>query len=75
MWFLVSLLLATGNANILPVQVKHESDKITETKNENRVQILIFNIVQKQKTKKGNGNLKSVIQSCGKKEIEVVSSM
>ena len=28
--------LATGSANVLPVQVKYESDIITETANENR---------------------------------------
>ena len=73
MWFLVSLLLATGSANILPVQVKYEREYIKETKIE--VQIPIFNIVKKRKTKKGSDNLKSVNQSCGKTKITVVSSM
>ena len=34
-------------------------------------QIPIFNIVQKRKTKKGNDNLKSVVQSCGETKHEI----
>ena len=47
-----SLLLAKGSANILPVQVKHESDIITETKNENRRSNSDFQYRTKEKDEK-----------------------
>ena len=69
MWFPASLLLPTGSTNILPVQVKYESDNITETKNENRSWNPDFQYRTK-KAKKGNDNLKSVVQSSGKMKSE-----
>ena len=47
-------LLATGSANIRPVQVKYESENITETINENRSSNSDFQYRTKTKDEKGN---------------------
>ena len=44
----LSFLLKAGNANILPVIVKYESNKNTATKNENRSSNSVFNVLRKR---------------------------
>jgi len=51
MWFL-GLLLATGSANILPIQVTNKSEKNTGMKNENRSSNLVFQYLIKRKDEK-----------------------
>jgi len=48
----LSFLLKAGNANILPVIVKYESNKNTATKNENRISNSVFNVLRKREIKK-----------------------
>ena len=75
MWFIASLFLATGSANIRPVQVKYEIENITETRNENLSSISDFQYRTKTKDeKRKSDNLKSVVQSSGKTKIEVKCS-
>ena len=63
--------LATGSANILPVQVKYESDNITKTRNENRSSNSDFLYRTKTEDEKRKWIFEICLPKLGQNELEV----